>query len=221
MDSYIFHGVPITAAIAEELIIELFNGQTLKRDEIASKILDHHISNGGLHPESKNFDKAVQKALSNLKSKGHATNISSGFWNIQKNDAPITINEDISEEVPIEKIPTHKIYGKGKNAVYLYFFPTYKAFAEKEGKNSWPCKIGRTDRDPLIRILSQSSTALPEIPTIEYVIKTDNSSLLETMLHSILILRNQQLQDSPGVEWFLTNPEEVLSIVRFVNGQIL
>jgi len=93
--------------------------------------------------------------------------------------------------------------------------------AQSQGKNRWACKIGRTDRDPLLRILSQSSTALPETPFIEFVIKTQNSNLLEAAIHSVLQIRNQHLKNSPGYEWFETNPDEVLEIVRYINDDIL
>jgi hypothetical protein len=44
---YKYKNLPITPQIVQELIIELFNGSTVKRDDIVSKILDHHVSLGG------------------------------------------------------------------------------------------------------------------------------------------------------------------------------
>jgi hypothetical protein len=221
MESYPYKSLPITPSIIENLIIDLFNNQTLKREEIVNKILNHHISNGGLPPEAKDFTRSVKKALSNLQDKGYALNRSYGRWGIEKIDSPTTIFEEIQEEVQIDEIPTHTIYGKGNYAVYFYYFPSYKTLSQFQNKNSWPCKIGRTDRDPLIRILSQVSTALPEVPLIEFIIKTENSSLLETMIHSILTIRGKHIKDSPGTEWFDTNSDEVLEIIRYIKEDIL
>ena len=221
MEIYKYSGLPITPAIIELLIIDLINGHTLKRDEIVKKILDYHLSNGGLKPEAANFSLSVKKALSNMHRKGFANNRSYGFWEIQKSDAEITISEIIGSELEIEEIPTHITYGKGKFAVYLYYYPIYKEHSVLKGKLTWPCKIGRTDRDPLIRILSQASTALPEIPTIEFIIRTDNASLLESMIHSILTIRRKHIKDSPGAEWFETNPEEVIEFIKYIQPDIL
>ncbi|MPN11088.1 hypothetical protein SDC9_158389 [bioreactor metagenome] len=221
METYKYKDLPITPAIIEVLIIELFNGQTLKRDDIVKIILEHHISNGGLRPEAKDFPRSVKKALSNMQKKGDTINKSYGFWEIHKNEAPIQTKENTIKETPIDQIPTHNIYGKGDNAIYFYYLPSYKTLAQVQGKNTWRCKIGRTDRDPLSRILSQSSTALPEIPIVEFIVKTENASILETMIHSILTIRNKHIKDSPGIEWFDTNPEEVLDIIKYARKDII
>jgi len=226
-ENYKYLGLPITPSMVEQLTLLLFNGKTIKRDTIANDVLDYHISNGGLYPDAQDFTSTVKKALSNLQKKGVTQNKSYGFWTVNDINAPTIDNSnefEIIENEPvvsIENIPTHKVYGKGSNALYLYYFSNYRQFSELQGKLTWACKIGRTDRDPLIRILSQASTALPEKPVIEYVIKIDDSSMLETMIHSVLTIRGKHIKNSPGVEWFDTNPEEVLEIIEFVNGNIL
>lgn len=111
----------------------------------------------------------------------------------------------------------YKIYGKGENAVYLYYYECYRELAELKSEDIWPCKIGRTDRDPLVRILSQTSTALPEQPTVSFIIKTEDSLQLEKLIHSYLLLKNRKVQNSPGTEWFFTNSNEILSLLDFLN----
>ena len=88
MEKYQYSGLPITPSIIENLIILLLNGQTLKRDSIVNKILEYHIINGGLAPESQDFPRSVKKALSNLQERGNASNKSYGFWEINKQDSP-------------------------------------------------------------------------------------------------------------------------------------
>jgi hypothetical protein len=222
MDDYNYRNLPITPSIIEEIIVQLFNGSSSKRDVIVNKVLDYHISNGGRAPEAQDFPRSVKKALSNMMDKGWAANRSYGYWEINKKDAPLnTVDVEGDLVTPIEDIPTHMIYGKGEYAVYFYYFNNYRKLAELQGDLFWPCKIGRTDRDPLIRILSQASTALPEKPTIEFIIRTSDSSLLENMLHSILKMKGRHLEASPGSEWFSTNPAEVIEIINYIDRNIL
>ncbi|MHB9998986.1 GIY-YIG nuclease family protein [Bacillus spizizenii] len=220
---YRYNKLPITPTIIEDLIIGLFNGKTVKRDEIVTKVLNHHKINGGLPPEAKDFSRSVKRALENMAKKEWVTNRSYGFWEVNKRDLPVIEDNEGQEEdvTKVEEIPAHAVYGNGISAVYLYYFDSYKKLSLLQNNRTWPCKIGRTDRDPIIRILSQVSTALPETPTIEYIIKTDDASLLETMLHSILKVRGKQIENSPGLEWFDTNPDEVIELVDFANKKLL
>ncbi len=217
MEEYHYKGLAITPKMIEEIIIRLFNGTSNKRDTIVSQVLDFHISNGGLASEAQDFPRSVKVALSKMGQKGYAKNRAYGIWSINKSDEPIVeVDEDVenNDETAIEDIPTHRIYGKGAFAVYCYYFENYKKLAILEGRSTWPCKIGRSDKDPLIRVLSQTSTALPEKPRIDFIIRTEDSSLLETTIHSVLKMRHQQCEGSPGSEWFDTNPDEVIKILR-------
>lgn len=222
MKNYKYQGLPITPSMIEELIVKLFNGTSNKRDTIVNRVLDFHISNGGKAPEAQDFSRLVKKALSNLAEHGHAENRAYGIWRVDQTDQPSVAELEINEEqVAIEDIPTHRTFGEGNFAVYCYYFDNYRKLAVLEGKRIWPCKIGRTDRDPLIRVLSQASTALPERPIIDFVIKTKDSSLLEVAIHSILKLKNRHIVESPGSEWFNTSPDEVLEILKSINEEIL
>lgn len=109
-----------------------------------------------------------------------------------------------------------KIIGVGNSSVYLYYYNTYKKYAEKCGEKIWECKIGRTDKDPLHRILGQSGTCFPEIPHIALIIKCQNSLYLEQAIHSILKIRGKWIEDAPGTEWYLTSPNEVESIYNLI-----
>lgn len=225
LEPYIYKDLPITPVIIETLILKLANGKTLKRDDLVKLILEYHITNGGAKPEAQDFPRSVKKALTRLQEKGIANNKSYGFWSIESptSSTNVTIEEPIEDrsKTEIESLPAHVSYGNGPNSVYCYYFPAYKELNLARGKTSWPCKIGRTDRDPLLRVLAQSTTALPEIPFIEFVIQTQNSNLLEVSIHTVLTLRGRHIENSPGTEWFDTNPDEILEIVRFIDSNIL
>ena len=97
--------------------------------------------------------------------------------------------------------------------------PLYRKISEQNNQTFWQCKIGRTDGDPLQRILAQAATALPERPHVAVVIKTNLSSYLETAIHAVLTLRGKKIDDSPGAEWFLTSPDEILEIYDFIESR--
>ncbi|MCH3923261.1 GIY-YIG nuclease family protein [Limosilactobacillus sp.] len=102
------------------------------------------------------------------------------------------------------------------DAVYLYYYDKYKELAELKGQHVWECKIGRTETDPISRVLGQAGTCYPELPHIALILNCDNSSLMEKALHSILKVKGRWLSDSPGKEWFITSPEEVENLYLFM-----
>lgn len=90
--------------------------------------------------------------------------------------------------------------GNGKESVYVYYFPSQKA------GHSWPCKIGRAKGDPIKRIRTQQAS-MQERPVVALVIRTPDSGVLESLIHSSL-----ERALSFGKEWFITNPTEVEQI---------
>lgn len=213
---YPYAEVPLTPAIIEDLTIQLFIGRLVSRQVIIDEVIHHEI-NGGLKANSQDITSSIKKALSNLKAKGFVENPTLGYWRIGK--ISLMNNLEIDLQIPVEEniIAVHsiadKIIGSGSSTVYLYYLPMYRQKAEAENGNVWYCKIGKTDRDPLQRVLSQAATALPEKPHIALLFKTDLPSHLETAIHSILTLRGKKVDSSPGSEWFLTSPDEVEKIV--------
>lgn len=94
-------------------------------------------------------------------------------------------------------------------AVYWYTFPAYQAEF-----GPYPIKIGR-GIDPLARIRTQV-TAMPEQPVVLGTHGHADPANLERALHSVLILRGKRKSDAPGTEWFMTTPEEIVSLIKMV-----
>ncbi|WP_203289279.1 GIY-YIG nuclease family protein [Metabacillus sp. cB07] len=211
--------------IIEELILTLFNGKLIKRDEIVTKVLKFHLDQGGRTPDAVDFPRSVKKALTNLAKKELAKNVSHGFWEIggyQKEIDDVSLVEEMNvleKEYLLQERKEYQEFGEGNSTIYLYYFESYRELANLKGELSWPCKIGLSERDPKLRVLSQAATALPEIPNIEFILKTDQPHLLELIIHSILKIRGKHIEHSPGKEWFNTNPSEILEIVKFINGE--
>jgi hypothetical protein len=217
---YKYAGQPLTPGIAAELVLDLFAGRITERHKIVDAVVRAHQERGGLDSRAKDTSRLVKKALSNMERNGLAENPSFGQWKIKptSSDSAATVPTEIQNEEVIASAPTAEIVtGEGDDSVYLYYFESYRRLAEIKGNRLFPCKIGRSERDPLLRVLSQSSTALPEFPRIARLFKTNDGSALEAAIHSILSLRGMEIEDSPGTEWFLTSPDEIDSIVRFIN----
>ena len=208
-DQYEYVEKPLTPGIAKKLIQELFAGQTVQKQKIISDVEKTHQERGGL-PSRAQFNNPVTLALYNMRREGQASNPGPGNnWLI-----PSSTQDDDSVDSEPDNLEPEKIIGSGKQSVYLYYYPTYQDLAELEGEEVWACKIGRARNDPLIRISSQTRTALPEYPKIGLIIKTDEFVLMETTIQNILKLQGKHKQDAPGREWFITSPSEVEQIYK-------
>jgi hypothetical protein len=58
------------------------------------------------------------------------------------------------------------------------------------------------------------SMGMPEQPVIGLVFRTDESRILESVVHGVMNLRGQWSETSPGTEWFVTSPADVLVLIR-------
>jgi Meiotically up-regulated gene 113 len=221
-EPYPYKGLPLTPGIMEWLIPKIFSGQTVERKVIAARVQEFHRSQGGKAAKAQDLGRSVKRALEKMRDKGLAEQPGYAHWRIPSDDVPSPSDTVSSTEEPavqstdvVEFEPVaERVLGSGDHAVYLYYFPTYRLFAESRGEKRWPCKIGLTESDPLSRILSQAATAMSEKPVIALLIRTPNSRKLERTLHDVLDLRNQRLEKSPGAEWFDTSPDEVLKLLQ-------
>lgn len=219
---YKYAGIELMPSIMAELIMAFYSGKQLKRKDALKKCIDFHRSNGGIL-EHDNYISTIKKALgSTLK----AENKGYGVWYVGSvsDEAGImdatgnyTDNNQQDAEFRDEvRILSDKIIGNGNQSVYVYYYDAYRKLAELEGRHVWECKIGRTDTDPIQRIMAQAGTCYPESPHIALLIYCENSSVLETTFHNILKMRKKWLKNAPGTEWFLTSPEELESIYKSI-----
>jgi len=222
-EAYRYLGVPLTSAVAEFVIVSQLGGKQLKRSQVVNFVERYHAEHGGLPCQAADIARTVKKALDTIKAKGGAQNPSVGWWRIsslidgegetQGESSTDGLCEGITDVS--EHLTTLSEIGDGDESIYLYYYPAYKAAALASGSSKWLCKIGRTDSSASIRISSQA-TGMPETPEIGLVYHTNDSRALESVLHGILSLRNQWSEASPGVEWFITSPEDVTSIIEYV-----
>ncbi|EPT9296025.1 hypothetical protein ACVTOH_004564 [Vibrio parahaemolyticus] len=224
LDNYEYKNIPLTPTICRELIVALFAGKTAARNDIVTAVVDMHVKLGGKSANAQDVPRTVKKALENLRKEEIAANPSTGYWsisNVSTDQVEETNQElDLPQLQPQEEsitLSASKILGKGASSVYLYYYPAYKKLAERCGDEYWECKIGMSDRDAVLRIMSQAGTALPETPVLDLLIKTDTPRVLESTLHGLLTLKDRKLPDAPGNEWFLTNPTEIESFLALID----
>lgn len=206
-------GEPLRSDIAWKLILKLFAGQTAHSDEIKESVMNEHLVLGGERPTAKTD--RIAKALTNLEEEQLAERLEAGYWKI------FSSSETETEFVEPSLCP-EKTIGSGSGSVYLYYYPNYRHYAESEGKTTWLCKIGRTERDVDIRIKEQT-TGMPEIPVVSLAIRTDKPKVLEDIIHNILDFYGKK-QDGLAKEWFNTSPSEIENLYRncgTANEQIL
>jgi hypothetical protein len=82
---YKYAGLPLTPLMAQELILELFTGQTVHKQEMTDIVEAAHLERGGNPPRSK--QNPITRALTLLKEIGLAENPMQGVWFFPSNIA--------------------------------------------------------------------------------------------------------------------------------------
>lgn len=97
--------------------------------------------------------------------------------------------------------------------IYAYSFPT---IVRKDGSR-FPIKVGLTTTgDAEARVNQQcKTTCCFEYPVILGVWEAQRVAAMEDAIHSTLEARGSK-RHAPGTEWFDTTPEEVESVIKFV-----
>lgn len=225
---YPFLGQPLMPEAIQQWILSLFSGQSVERKKIVESVLKAHRSRGGAEPNAADFPRSVKQALGNLNRAGKATKGAKGWWSINSEEdvvnpvLPMSNESDKAVgEPPEPEPPADHVFGTGTSSVYVYYYDNYRKNALLSNLDRWPCKVGRTDTDPLYRVISQAATALPELPHIAIILRTSNASRWESAIHLHLTERGLVKKDAPGSEWFNTSPEEILNIIRSINPTLI
>ena len=67
--NYKYAGATLMPSMAEELILELFNGRVVERKEIVDTVVQTHVYQGGKNPNSEKDRHWLNRALLSLKKK--------------------------------------------------------------------------------------------------------------------------------------------------------
>lgn len=198
-NDYKYSGQPFSRIIAENLLSAQWRKRfTTKFRTIADKINEVHVEGGGL-PAEEDSDDLIKEVLFYLEVEGLAYQISDDVWEFPKYG--------------------QRIFGKGDEWVYLYYFDIDRREAESRGKSSWQCKIGKAEKEPENRVKSQTS-GCPVPPIIALLFRTNDCATLEKAIHACLKLHGKHMPNTQGNEWFNVNPDDVVSIFKIIVDDI-
>lgn len=201
-------------------------GQVYKRDEIVSTLLSSFVRAGGLRSTT---NQKVSQVF-----KGWVRRSDEPFERIRDALGMYRFlgygdQSDYSASSPVEEDPERGTsdpnawspeleYGTGSYEVYAWYLPRYRGGPGAR----WPIKIGRAGTDGLSRRLQDFWENLPELPCylLRFACADDAEAReRERLLHYYFKSRGQKVEDSPGSEWFLTNPEEIKQAIGFIAPQ--
>ena len=210
---YKYQGLELTPGIFWELLIDLFDGKQFTRQDAVNIVTRYHTDHGGIL-QKPTYIPTFKKTSLLMRNEG-LVKAGYGVWRLNYKKNQIEIMPAAKKDI-IPAYTADKEIGSGKKSIYVYYYDNYKELASLKNSKIWECKVGRTDVDPISRVVGQAGTCYPEMPHIALVIYCDDSNLLEKAIHDVLRLRNRCLIDSPGKEWFLTSPEEVEEIYNSI-----
>lgn len=227
MSQYRYHGQPLAAGVAQHLILDTMRGRLAHISEFTKEVVAlHRLRDGSSQPEHRNAA-SIRRALRALKGKGDAENPSHGYWRVlgevgsavgdlvnELQLMPPPLCAELLDEgsTSLEHANYPLVDGPVEKAVYVYYYPAYRELSRLKGGEFWHCKIGGTEKGLENRIHSQSPTSQPERPHLALVLKFEKPFDFESALHFAFAARNRHIKSAPGVEWFWTNPDEILTI---------
>lgn len=218
---YKYKNRKLDAGSFANLLVTLYDHDRFTKDEAIKNIQKHHIENDGDCSDT-NWETLFQTAVKDIldmyliQVTNDAYLLSYASMDGMVDDMEL---DDMYDDFDVQHgLSCDMIIGTGKGAVYVYYYDTHKDHYTETGRDVWPCKIGMSFTDPMKRIFSQIGTASPEWPHPALIIHTDKPQALETMLHAALKVQGAQIENGPGREWFMTNPEIVRSLYERMLG---
>lgn len=204
-----------------DVLVSLYDHDIFTKDEAINNVQKHHNENGG-NCDNTDWNTIFQAAVNEILNE-YLIRVADNTYRLSYASPDGMVDDmeldDIYDEPEIpEGVSCDMVIGAGKGAVYLYYYDIHKDHFTKAGKTVWPCKIGMSLMDPLKRIFTQIGTASPEWPHPALIIYTENPRALETMLHAALKVQGAQIENGPGREWFMTNPEIVRGLYERMLG---
>jgi hypothetical protein len=158
------------------------------------------------------FDKSVRWFVYVLVTElGEYTNIGRGYF---RNKTAEDVDVDAAAAVDAAIDGGDEDAGEFDGWIYAFSFPAIK----KQGAD-FPIKIGKTVGDVDARVADQAKgSAMFEQPEVVGSWQVKRIGPTEYAIHNVLKARGKWIETAPGREWFMTNVDEVASILQFING---
>jgi hypothetical protein len=131
----------------------------------------------------------------------------------------------LDEEVQRATEQTQQAEARNEVGVYVYALPHYIRHPYDHATGRTLLKVGRSDRDVIMRFRNQTrTTALPEEPILLRIYRTngDSAAPAETVFHRLLDAadHSRTIGKSAGREWFLTHTRFLDEIARTLSLRI-
>ena len=123
-------------------------------------------------------------------------------------DSAHQLQQEANSDTPSDDLEAEQTYGNGEYTVYAWSLPMYRKHPNSEGYYS--IKIGMTGKRPEERFQAFKSD-LPESPVLLIAFRCSNDTKareLEKFFHKAFT--TWKTDNTPGQEWFLTNPERIV-----------
>ncbi len=125
----------------------------------------------------------------------------------------------LDEEAQRASEQTQQAEARNEVGVYVYALPHYIRHPYDQASGRTLLKVGRSDRDVIMRFRNQTrTTALPEEPILLRIYRTegDSAASAETTFHRLLDAadHSRTIGKSAGREWFLTHTRFLDEIAR-------
>ncbi len=221
-DSYISNallkvamGVPgFRALVRDGGLFEV--GDEYQRSEILEKAHDEWLREGGVHTEKEKLESAFKKLIVGDRFFRRISDDSYGIYEflgeVEITD-PIPGAEDgHADDDTLAPRLDGSLLGEGEHEAYAWYLPRYASGSPEE----WPIKIGVSSEGVKARLKGQA-TVFPEQPIICFRVAfaaRKDAVLVEKLLHRAL--ESKLISDSPGTEWFQTNPDRILETFKTI-----
>lgn len=121
----------------------------------------------------------------------------------------------------VDAIVPEQETGSGSEKVYVYYYAADRDLAQRDGRETWPCKVGFTAQPLTTRILQQHPvTGMHRPPVIGLVIHTANGRVLERAVHAALTEAGSRIDSAYGREWFSTSPSKIADWFGVYSGTV-
>jgi hypothetical protein len=139
--------------------------------------------------------------------------------NIAELDRRATDEAARTVEVQQAKEQTQRAESQNQPGVYVYALPHYLRYPYDERTGRTLMKVGRSDRDVIMRFRDQTrTTALPEEPILLRIYRTEPQSAAqaEERFHRLLEAadHNRSVARTAGREWFVTSTRFLDEVAR-------
>jgi hypothetical protein len=102
----------------------------------------------------------------------------------------------------------------GRETLYVWWHNDSEELAKLKDETKWAMKVGKHNSPNVGNRFNSYTVAVPHSIRLGLTVSCDKASRLEKAIHTVLNHRGAQINEE-GSEWYVTNIDEVMEILRF------